>query len=148
MEIYRLFTRLQFFFFCFIEWLRPLARSSSNAAIFTPTTDPALIEFENSISDNNRMYVMKVVGRDCSDQDRWTGWLEDGRKALVGLPAILLVGDSDGLFTVESSREALQFLGIADHQFFVIKQSGHLSMLDQHEEVTRLMREFLKQHLN
>lgn len=93
------------------------------------------------------MYVMKVVGQDCSDQNRWTGWLEDGRKALIGLPAMLLVGDSDGLFTVESSREAVQFLGIADKQFYVIQQSGHLSMLDQHEEVSKIMREFLKQHL-
>ena len=91
------------------------------------------------------MYMMKVVGQDCSDQDRWTGWLEEGRKALVDLPTMLLVGDSDGLFTVETSREALQFLGKADKQFYVIQQSGHLSMLDQHEEVSRLMKEFVKQ---
>lgn len=42
------------------EWLRPLARASSNRAIFTPTTDPALIQFENTMSSSNRMYMMKV----------------------------------------------------------------------------------------
>lgn len=42
------------------EWLRPLARASSNRAIFTPNTDPALIRFENSLTESNRMYMMKV----------------------------------------------------------------------------------------
>eukprot|EP00731_Ephydatia_muelleri_P026857 Em0018g957a len=37
------------------KYLRPLARSFSNAAIFPPTTDPALIEFENTITSNNCM---------------------------------------------------------------------------------------------
>ena len=36
---------------------------------FEATTDPALIQFENSMSDGNRMYVMKVLGTDCSNQE-------------------------------------------------------------------------------
>lgn len=44
----------------FTEWLRPLARASSNRALFTPQTDPTLIRSENAMADNNRMYVMKV----------------------------------------------------------------------------------------
>jgi hypothetical protein len=43
-----------------LEWLRPLGRASSNRALFTPHTDPTLIQSENFMSNNNRMYVMKV----------------------------------------------------------------------------------------
>ena len=47
-------------FVVYIEWLRPLARASSNRAIFTPQSDPDLVQYENSLSNNNRMYMMKV----------------------------------------------------------------------------------------
>ena len=43
------------------EWLRPLARSKSNQLLFTSNTDPRLIEFENTMGSNNRMYMMKVL---------------------------------------------------------------------------------------
>ena len=43
------------------EWLRPLARATSNRALFTPNSDPSLIQIENTLSESNRMYMMKVV---------------------------------------------------------------------------------------
>lgn len=128
-----------------LEWLRPLARSASNAAIFTAHTDPALIEFENSISNNNCMFMMKVIGQDCSDEARYNIWLEEGKEGLEGVPAMLLVGDDDGLFPVEDCREAVEFLGIPETQFHVVCNSGHLPMLDQPEEVSRHIKTFVQQ---
>ena len=127
-----------------LEWIRPLARSASNAAIFTAHTDPELIRFENAISNNNRMYMMKVIGQDCSDQALFDGWLEEGKEGLEGLPAMLLVGDDDGLFPVEDCREVVQFLGIPETHFHVVCNSGHLLMLDQPEEVNRHIKEFVE----
>ena len=88
--------------------------------------------------------MMKVIGQDCSDQARFDGWLEEGKEGLEGLPALLLVGDDDGVFPVEESREVIQFLGIPEAQFHVVCNSGHLLMLDQPEEVSRFIKEFME----
>ena len=66
------------------EWLRPLARASSNAAMFTPNSDPTLIAFENSINSRNPMYMVKVQTKECSNQAQWDGWLAEGKDGLLG----------------------------------------------------------------
>ena len=131
-------------YMCFTEWLRPMARSTSNAAIFSPQTDPELIRFENTISDGNRMYVMKVIGQDCSKQQLWEQWLTRGKQALLSanIPRALVCGDNDGLFSVDSCLEVKQLLEISDECFHVVKDVGHLAMLEKPEEVNQLIRDF------
>lgn len=125
------------------EYLRPLARSSSNAAIFPPKTDPALIEFENAITSNNRMYMMKVLAQDCGSQELWGQGLACGKAAMEGVPGALLCGEEDGLFSVQSCREMAQYLGVASQGFHMVKGAGHLPMLDHSEEVIGIVSEFL-----
>ncbi len=128
-----------------LEWLRPLARTASNTAIFAPNSDPALIAFENSISDTNRMYAMKTIGIDCSDQPKWTRWLEDGRQAVVGnkIPCALIVGEYDGIFSLESTERLKEMMEIPDKMYHVIKGVGHLPMLEKGEEVLAILQDFL-----
>ena len=126
---------------CLSEYLRPLARSASNAAIFTPTTDPALIEFENSISNNNRMYVMKVLAADCSNQEIWDKWLADGRQSLSAssFATTLICGDSDGTFPLENCEKLRSLLDIPEDCFHIIKDAGHLAMIEKPVEVNKIV---------
>ena len=125
------------------EYLRPLARNSSNAALFPPTTDPSLIEFENAISSNNRMFMMKVIAQDVSNQALWDQWLTGGKEAMKEVPVTFLCGEEDGVFSVQSCREAALYLGVTSERFHVVKGAGHLPMVDHPSEVISIVTEFL-----
>lgn len=130
-----------------LEWLRPLARSSSNATLFTPETKPELISFENSISNNNRMYMMKVLASDCSDPARWATWLEEGKTAITKgeVPTLVICGEGDGVFSVDACQTLSQYLLVPEERFHIIKGVGHLSMLEKPEIVTPLLKQFVQQ---
>ena len=131
------------------EWLRPLARSASNAALFTTLkTDPALIHYENTHSNNNRMNVMTVLGSDCSSQENWREWLEKGKRALnaAKIPRMMISGDSDGTFSVEDVTKAKYLLEVPDECFLIVKDAGHLPMLEKPEEVAQAVKTFLCNH--
>lgn len=132
--------------FCFsLEWLRPLARSASNAILFASTADLELIRFENSIADTNRMYMMRTVGLDNSSQAMWDRWLDEGKEALVGnnIPRVLVEGEEDGIFSLESCEKLKKRFEIADDCYHVLEGTGHLPMLDRAEEVSRILIDFL-----
>lgn len=127
-----------------LEYLRPLARRYSNAAIFPPATDPALIEFENAITSNNRMFMMKAISQDVGNQELWTQWLACGKEAMEeGIPGAFICGEEDGIFPTQSCQELVQYLGITSERFHVVKGAGHLPMLDHPDDVVRIVREFL-----
>ena len=131
--------------FCRVELLRPMARSSSNAAIFAPQSDPSIISFENSISNTNRMYAMRTIGSDCSSQSAWKAWLEGGRQALAAanIPCCLVTGEYDGIFSSESSLRFKEMLGVSDDMYHEIEGVGHLPMVEKGDEVAAILRDFL-----
>ena len=97
------------------------------------------------MSDNNRMYVMKVIGTDCSKQEVWEKWLEDARRVLSGsgIATTLICGDSDGVFSLENCEKLKSFLEIPEDCFHIIKDAGHLAMLEKPVEVNRIVLKFL-----
>ena len=127
------------------EVLRPLARSASNAAIFTPMSDPSVIAFENGISIGNRMYMMKVILQDCSDQDLWDTWLSDASEILVSAntPRVLICGDDDGIFPLERCNGVKRALQISDECFHVVREAGHLPMIEKPNEVLQILKDML-----
>ena len=128
------------------EWLRPLARTSSNAAMFTPNSDPTLIAFENSINSRNPMYMVKVQTKECSNQAQWDGWLAEGKDGLLGeVPVAMICGSGDGVFSVERCRELATLLGIGDERFHVVEDVGHLSMLEKPDQVNKIITDFFQQ---
>ena len=123
-----------------IECLRPLARSSANAAIFAPATDPALVQFENSITNSNHMYMMKTIGYDCSDLPLWDRWLSNGKEGLQGdIPVRLVCADEDGVFSVEDSKALATFLGVPEEHFYTIRGCGHNIMLEKPKELFEIV---------
>ena len=97
------------------------------------------------MSDNNQMYVMKVIGTDCSKQEVWEKWLEDARRVLSGsgIATTLICGDGDGVFSLENCEKLKSFLEIPEDCFHIIKDAGHLAMLEKPVEVNRIVLKFL-----
>lgn len=91
------------------------------------------------------MYVMKVLGNDCSSQESWSEWLENGKQALnvAKIPRMLISGDADGVFSVDNVTKAKDLLEVPDDCFHIVKEAGHLPMLEKPEEVAQVMRTFL-----
>ena len=110
-------------------------------------TDPSLIEFENSISNNNRMYMMKVLATDCSYQEVWDKWLEDARQGLSAssFTTTLICGDSDGTFSLENCEKLKSLLDIPEDCFHIIKDTGHLAMLEKPVEVNKIVWKLLSE---
>lgn len=107
--------------------------------------DPELVRFENSIADTNRMYTMKTIGLDVSSQASWDRWLEDGRQVLAGkdIPCLLISGDEDGLFSVESAKKLRLRFEMPKEAHLVLEGVGHIPMLERGEEVGQLLIDFL-----
>ena len=113
--------------------------------MFSPETDPALIAFENTISNTNPMYAMRTIGLNICDQTVWDGWLENGKQALVenNVPRCLVAGEYDGVFNLTSTQQLKEQFDIPDQLHHVIAGVGHLPMLEKGEEVSMLLQNFL-----
>ena len=91
------------------------------------------------------MYVMKVLGADCSNQAVWDRWLAEGKDALSsgGIPRAIICGDGDGVFSVSSCQNVKSLLDVPEEDFHIVKDAGHLAMLEKPVEVNRIVKEFL-----
>lgn len=127
-----------------IEWLRPLARSASNAKLFSPQTSPELIAFKNQIADNNKMYMMRVIGADCANIGKWNGWLQEGKEGIgEDINVAFIIGEQDGFFPVESIQELRLQLGVSEEQLHVISDAAHLPMLEKPDIVCGIIEKFI-----
>ena len=93
------------------------------------------------------MYVMKVVGLDCSDSARWETWLQEGKEVVVRekIPVVIIAGEGDGVFPPDTCQSLSQFFELPDSSFHVIPGVGHLAMLEKPDAVTSILREFITQ---
>ena len=92
--------------------------------------------------------MMKVIGNDCSSQEMWAEWLEKGKQALraAKIPRMMISGDSDGTFSLDDVTQAKNLLEVPDECFHIVKEAGHLPMLEKPEEVAQTIRTFLCSH--
>ena len=85
--------------------------------------------------------MMKVLASDCSNQEVWDKWLEDARQGLSAssFTTTLICGDSDGTFSLENCEKLKSLLDIPEDCFHIIKDAGHLAMLEKPVEVNKIV---------
>ena len=74
--------------------------------------------------------------------------MEKGKAALTAakIPRMMITGDSDGTFSVESVRNVMSILEIPEDCFHIVKDAGHLPMLEKPDEAAEVIRTFLSNH--
>ena len=110
-----------------LEWLRPTLSRRFRELAWHPETDPALIDYEESLTKRNSLYMTQALltqAVQVSDEDL----------ARIALPITILAGAEDQL-TPPGFAEALA-AKLPSTIFQVIEKSGHQIMLEQPERAT------------
>ncbi len=55
----------------------------------------------------------------------------------------MICGDSDGIFSVPHCEYVRGLLDIPAESFHVVKEAGHLMMIEKPDEVTKVIRDFV-----
>lgn len=90
--------------------------------------------------------MMKVVLSDTSNQELWDGYIRNGARILVsaGIPRVLIGGEGDGLFPPDRVVGLQRLLEVPDECCHVIKEAGHLIMLEQPDKVLDILSKLLE----
>lgn len=86
-----------------------------------------------------------MIGADCSDNQMWTRALHEGAVALGDIPRISVFGEEDGVFPVAACQEAARVLGVGEERCHPLPGVGHLCMLEGHEKVSQICRNFISE---
>jgi abhydrolase domain-containing protein 8 len=113
-----------------LEWLRPRFAAGFRDRAWSPTTDPALIDYEERQTHRNTLFMMQALMTQSTRPD------PAGFSALT-LPIDIIAGADDRL-TPPAGAEALAAL-LPEARFHLIEKSGHQIMLEQPEAVNRLL---------
>ncbi|MFS2160791.1 alpha/beta fold hydrolase [Pseudomonas sp. Pseusp122] len=117
-----------------LRLLRPWLAKGFRERAWHPAADPALIDYEEKLTENNPLYVFKALSRQAL-------WPTREQLDSLQLPVSVVSGDQDGL-TPASGGEALA-RHLANAEFQVLAQCGHQLMLERPEQVlnaiTRLL---------
>ncbi|WP_400638471.1 alpha/beta fold hydrolase [Pseudomonas aeruginosa] len=117
-----------------LEWFRPVLSRGFRQRAWHTDADPALIDYEEALTRNNRLDVFKALVSQAT-------WLPEDELDRLRLPVRILAGDSDGLTPAERGRALHERL--VDSQFEVLERCGHQLMLERPEVVNRHLRELL-----
>lgn len=63
------------------------------------------------------------------------------------VPRVLISGDQDGVFDLDSSKTLKQHFEIANEHYHVVEGVGHIPMLERGKEVSQIVVNFLCQSL-
>lgn len=117
-----------------LNLIRPILSSGFAKGAFHPDTDPEFIKQERAISDQNSMAMMKALfqGMEIDVGDELSK---------IDLPVLVINGEADQLTPVVGGKAIAEALPQAE--FILVDKASHLVMMEQHEEVNRMIDYFL-----
>lgn len=110
-----------------LEWLRPTLSRRFRDLAWHPETDPALIDYEESLTKRNSLYMTQALLTQAVQ-------VTDEDLARIDLPVTILAGAEDQL-TPPAFAEGLA-AKLPRATFELIERSGHQIMLEQPEKAT------------
>lgn len=121
-----------------LEWLRPLLAKGFRERAWHATADPALVAYEEKLTERNPLYMFKALMKHAR-------WPDASRIPTLTLPVSVLAGDSDGL-TPASGGQALA-AQLPNAQFQVLEACGHQLMLEKPVQVLNAFNTLLAKRL-
>ncbi|SDH04649.1 abhydrolase domain-containing protein 8 [Pseudomonas flavescens] len=109
-----------------LEWIRPRLARGFRQAAWHPDTDPALVAYEDALTERNALHVFKAL----IEQNRW---IPDPLPPLAA-PVRILAGGADRVTHPEGGLALHERL--VGSQFEVLEQAGHQLMLETPQQVT------------
>lgn len=109
-----------------LELIRPVLANGLRAAAWHPDTDPALVAYEQALTQRNALHVFKAL----ISQNRWI----PETLPRIDAPVRILAGKADRITRPEGALALRERLPGA--QFEVLEKAGHQLMLETPEPVT------------
>ncbi len=114
--------------------MRPMINANFLKLAWAPTTDPALVAYEDQAARRNSLFMMKALLSRCAG-------LAAADLAGLDLPVLILAGDHDGV-TPPAAGEAVAKL-LPDVRFETLADCGHQIMLEQPARTNALIGDFI-----
>jgi len=111
-----------------LEWLRPLLAKGFRERAWHSSADPALVAYEEKLTERNPLYMFKALMKNAS-------WPDVEQIPDLALPISILAGNSDGLTPASAGQALAERLPNA--RFEVLARCGHQLMLEQPEAVLK-----------
>lgn len=109
-----------------LEWLRPLLAKGFRQAAWNAKADPALVAYEEKLTERNPLYMFKALMKNVQ-------WPDANALLTLTLPVSVLAGDSDGLTPASGGEALARHLPNAEYQ--LLPECGHQLMLEKPDEV-------------
>ena len=110
-----------------LELIRPLLAKGFREAAWHPDTDPALVAYEEALTERNALHVFKAL----ISQNRW---IPESLPS-IDAPVRILAGKADRITRPDGARALHERL--PGSQFDVLEQAGHQLMLETPQQVTQ-----------
>ena len=110
-----------------LEWLRPTLSRRFRELAWHPETDPALIDYEESLTKRNSLYMTQALLTQAVQ-------VPDEDLALLDLPVTILAGAEDQLTPSAFAQSLAAKLPRA--ALDIVERSGHQIMLEQPDRAT------------
>jgi abhydrolase domain-containing protein 8 len=109
-----------------LEWLRPLLAKGFRQAAWNATADPALVAYEEKLTERNPLYMFKALMKNAQ-------WPDANALLTLTLPVSVQAGDSDGLTPASGGEALARHLPNATYQ--LLPDCGHQLMLEKPDDV-------------
>lgn len=119
-----------------LELIRPVLSKGFRNAAWHPDTDPALIAYEEKLTERNRLHVFKALLSQ-------TRWIPEEQLAQLNVPIQILSGESDRLTPPEGGRALHEKL--PGSHFAILDRTAHQLMLERPDLVSEHLLALLKQ---